>query len=110
QRRRNDAVSTARQGQGEIMSMRKALITRRRFLAGSAAAGALAGIANFPRPGLADSTVKVGVVLPFSGGLELFGNQGKIGLELAKAEINAAGGIMGSPLELIYEDSKTDPK
>jgi urea transport system substrate-binding protein len=92
------------------MSMRKALITRRRFLAGSAAAGALAGIASFPRPGLADSTVKVGVVLPFSGGLELFGNQGKIGLELAKAEINAAGGIMGSPLELIYEDSKTDPK
>ena len=71
------------------MSLRRALITRRRFLASTAAAGTLAGIAGFSRPSLADSTVKVGVVLPFSGGLELFGNQGKIGLELAKAEINA---------------------
>jgi urea transport system substrate-binding protein len=54
--------------------------------------------------------IKIGVVQPFSGGLELFGNQAKLGLELAKAEINAGGGIMGAQVELVYEDDKTDPK
>lgn len=54
--------------------------------------------------------VKVGAVLPFSGGLELFGQQAKLGLDLAAAEINEAGGILGRPVELVYEDNKTDPK
>jgi urea transport system substrate-binding protein len=96
--------------QEHIMPIFGSRSSRRHFLASAAAAGTLAGISGWGRASYADSTVKVGVVLPFSGGLELFGNQGKIGLELAKAEINASGGIMGSPLELIYEDSKTDPK
>ena len=34
--------------------------------------------------------IRIGAVLPFSGGLELFGNQAKIGIDLAVAEINAA--------------------
>ncbi len=83
-------------------------ITRRRFVETAVAAGALAGLA---RPAIAQNApVKVGVVQPFSGGLELFGQQAKLGLDLAAAEINAAGGIMGSPVELLYEDNKTDPK
>ena len=83
-------------------------ITRRRFVETAVAAGAVAGLA---RPAIAQKApVKVGVVQPFSGGLELFGEQAKLGLDLAAAEINAAGGIMGSPVELLYEDNKTDPK
>ena len=83
-------------------------ITRRRFVETAVAAGTLAGLA---RPAIAQAApVKVGVVQPFSGGLELFGQQAKLGLDLAAAEINAAGGIMGSPVELLYEDNKTDPK
>lgn len=58
----------------------------------------------------AETPVKFGVVEPFSGGLELFGNQAKLGLDLAMAEINAGGGILGRPVELVYEDDKTDPK
>jgi branched-chain amino acid transport system substrate-binding protein/urea transport system substrate-binding protein len=54
--------------------------------------------------------IKIGAVLPFSGGLELFGNQAKIGLDLAAAEINAAGGILGRKVEVLYQDNKTDPK
>ena len=38
------------------------------------------------------------------------GNQAKLGLDLAMKEINESGGIMGHPLEIIYEDNKTDPK
>lgn len=55
-------------------------------------------------------TVKVGSVLPFSGGLEIFGEQAKAGIDLAVQEINAEGGIKGQTLEVIYEDNKTDPK
>lgn len=61
-------------------------------------------------PALAADPIKVGAVLPFSGGLELFGGQAKLGLDLAAAEINAAGGILGRPVEILYEDDKTDPK
>ncbi len=40
----------------------------------------------------------------------MFGGQAKLGLDLAASEINAAGGILGRQVELIYEDDKTDPK
>ncbi len=65
----------------------------------------------FPMPAiLAAENITIGAVQPFSGGLELFGNQAKLGLELAMKEINDAGGIMGSKVEIKYEDNKTDPK
>ena len=47
--------------------------------------------------------------MPFSGGLELFGNQAKLGLDLAAKEINEGGGILGRPVEVIYADNRTDP-
>ena len=82
--------------------------TRRSFLLAS---GAAAGAAAFGAgPARAADPVRIGVVQPFSGGLELFGNQAKLGLDLAAAEINAGGGILGRPVELIYEDGRTDPK
>ncbi len=86
--------------------------TRRRALAGALATTALAAAPlAAPRPlGAQPAAVKVGAVLPFSGGLELFGQQARLGLELAAAEINAKGGILGRPVELLFEDNKTDPK
>ncbi|MGO1120494.1 substrate-binding protein [Rhodovibrionaceae bacterium A322] len=80
---------------------------RREFI-GTAVAGA--AVAALPSRLLAAEAIKIGAVLPFSGGLELFGNQAKMGMDLAAAEINAAGGILGRPVEIIYEDNKTDPK
>jgi urea transport system substrate-binding protein len=53
--------------------------------------------------------IKIGAILPFSGGVELYGRQAKLGLDLAAKEINASGGILGRPVEVIYEDDKTDP-
>lgn len=82
--------------------------TRRHFLAGSAAATAAATLAM---PAIAQNApIRIGANLEFSGGLELFGNQAKLGLDLAAKEINAAGGILGRPVELLYEDNRTDPK
>jgi branched-chain amino acid transport system substrate-binding protein/urea transport system substrate-binding protein len=57
----------------------------------------------------ATAPIKIGAVLPFSGGVELYGRQAKLGLDLAVREINAGGGILGRPVEIIYEDDKTNP-
>ncbi len=84
-----------------------ASFTRRRLLATGTAITAAAAL---PMPAIAQSSpIKIGAVQPFSGGLELFGNQAKLGLDLAAAEINDAGGINGQPLEIVYEDNQTDP-
>jgi urea transport system substrate-binding protein len=53
--------------------------------------------------------IRIGAVLPFSGGVELYGQQAKLGLDLAVKDINAAGGILGRPIEVIYADDKTRP-
>jgi branched-chain amino acid transport system substrate-binding protein/urea transport system substrate-binding protein len=72
---------------------------------------ACATVPSLALPAWAQSEpIRIGAVLPFSGGLELFGNQAKIGLDLAAAEINAAGGILGRKVEVLYQDNKTDPK
>jgi urea transport system substrate-binding protein len=54
--------------------------------------------------------IRIGAVLPFSGGVELYGQQAKLGLDLAVKDINAAGGILGRPVEVIYADDKTAPE
>src|SRR5476651_2146847 len=53
--------------------------------------------------------IRIGAVLPFSGGVELYGQQARLGLDLAAKDINAAGGILGRPVEVIYADDKTRP-
>ncbi len=53
--------------------------------------------------------IKIGVVLPLSGGDELFGTQGLQGAKMAVTEINETGGVLGDRhFELIIEDEKTD--
>jgi len=60
-----------------------------------------------PKP---TAPIKIGAVLPFSGGVELYGEQAKVGLDLAAKEINASGGILGHPVEIIYENDGTRPQ
>ena len=91
-----------------ISTSARKLAGRRTFLA-RAGAATLAGAIGFPAIAQA-RPIPVGAVLPFSGGLELFGEQARIGLDLARAEINAGGGILGRPVEILYRDSRTDPK
>ena len=53
--------------------------------------------------------IRVGVVTPLSGTYAGIGQQVKWGLDLAAAQINAAGGVMGRRLELVYEDEEANP-
>ncbi|MGI6037111.1 MAG: ABC transporter substrate-binding protein [Limnochordia bacterium] len=49
-------------------------------------------------------TFKIGKVLHMTGDMALTGELQRKGLELAVEAINAAGGINGVPIEIIYED------
>lgn len=51
------------------------------------------------------------VVFGFAGPIEeAYGASARMGAELAQAEINAAGGIDGRPLELMVRDDAADPE
>lgn len=53
--------------------------------------------------------IKAGVLITFTGGLGQFGEAMANGAILAADEINKAGGINGSTITLIIEDTGTDP-
>ncbi|MBX9848482.1 MAG: ABC transporter substrate-binding protein [Rhodocyclaceae bacterium] len=53
--------------------------------------------------------IRIGVVTPLSGTYAGIGQQVKWGLDMAAKEINAAGGVMGRQLELVYEDEEANP-
>jgi branched-chain amino acid transport system substrate-binding protein len=51
--------------------------------------------------------IKIGMVVPLTGPIADAGRYGMQGAKLAVEEINAAGGVLGRPLELIVEDDQT---
>ncbi|HEY0331389.1 MAG TPA: ABC transporter substrate-binding protein [Rhodopseudomonas sp.] len=60
-------------------------------------------------PAFAADPIKIGVVTPLSGTYTPIGQQVRWGLELAASEVNAAGGIMGRQVQLIFEDEEANP-
>ncbi len=55
------------------------------------------------------ATLKIGVIGPFTGPSADFGNPMLNGIKLAVDEINAVGGYLGKPLELVIKDDKANP-
>jgi branched-chain amino acid transport system substrate-binding protein len=61
-------------------------------------------------PAMAQSQgFKVGIIGPFTGPSADFGNPMLNGIQLAVEEINAVGGYLGRPLQLIIKDDKGNP-
>lgn len=60
--------------------------------------------------GSSDSSepIKIGVAADLTGPFTLYGTSMLRSAELAVDEINAAGGVLGRPLELVVEDTQTD--
>ena len=57
-------------------------------------------------PGPASTaTLKVGTLLPATGSLAFLGPPMEAGVELAIKDINAAGGVLDQPVELVTGDS-----
>lgn len=57
-----------------------------------------------------DNTIPVAIVGPITGQYASFGAQMKSGGEMAVADINAAGGVLGKKLDLDTGDDACDPK
>jgi branched-chain amino acid transport system substrate-binding protein len=57
----------------------------------------------------APGTVKLGVIGPFTGASSDFGKPLLQGIQLAVDEINAVGGYLGRPLELVIRDDQGTP-
>jgi branched-chain amino acid transport system substrate-binding protein len=88
--------------------MTRARSSRRVFLKGAVATGALAGVPL--RLGAQPKTIKVGVVSPITGAMAEVGGDCRLGAQMAADAINAAGGIKsmgGARLELLLADSET---
>jgi len=64
----------------------------------------LTGFFNPPVP--EEEVLRIGTVLSLTGtsGLEVFGPNNLRGAQLAVKEINAAGGVLGRPIEVVSED------
>jgi branched-chain amino acid transport system substrate-binding protein len=79
--------------------------SRRTLLrAGAAIAGASA--IACPSIGYAmPDKIRIGHLTPLTGFLGTLGAYAQLGIRMAEAEINAVGGVMGRPLEVMSEDS-----
>lgn len=53
--------------------------------------------------------IKIGVLPPFTGPFASIGQVIKVALDMRAAEINAAGGILGRKVVLVYEDGESNP-
>jgi branched-chain amino acid transport system substrate-binding protein len=80
-------------------------ISRRTLLRSSAA---LAGASALGLPSIAGAQadkIKIGHLTPLTGFLGALGAYAQLGIRMAADEINAAGGVMGRPLDIMSEDS-----
>ncbi|WP_382264969.1 ABC transporter substrate-binding protein [Hoeflea alexandrii] len=57
----------------------------------------------------AQDAIKIGVLTPLTGTYAGIGQQVRWGIDQSAEEINAAGGIAGRQIELVYEDSEASP-
>ena len=80
-------------------------VSRRTVLKAAATVGALQMVPPFIIKARGETPVKIGLDNAFTGTYAELGKNEKIGCELAVAEINRKGGILGREVELISEDS-----
>ena len=88
-----------------IMSRR---LARRTVLKGAAAGAALQVASPFIVKSRAETPVKIGLVDPLTGVYAAVAQNEVTGAKLAVSQINAKGGILGRPIELLVEDSAND--
>jgi branched-chain amino acid transport system substrate-binding protein len=89
--------------------MSKQNLTRRSILKGAAAAGALS-LAPFIRTARAQGKpIKIGIPTVITGGYALLGSQVMRTCKLVKKMVDAKGGVLGRPVEFLFQDTQGDP-
>ncbi|MCC7107252.1 MAG: ABC transporter substrate-binding protein, partial [Chloroflexi bacterium] len=67
---------------------------------------ALALVACAPAPA---GPIKIGGLAPLTGPQSTFGEGARLGTGIAVRDINAAGGVLGRPLEIVMRDDEANP-
>jgi branched-chain amino acid transport system substrate-binding protein len=81
---------------------------RRTVIKGAGAIGALQVTSPFIIKALGETPIKIGMVDPLTGVYAAVAQNEVIGAKFAVEQINAKGGVLGRPLELLVEDSAND--
>jgi len=74
-----------------------------------AVAALLVSIVALAAPARAADPIKVGFSMALTGAVAQNGKQLIIALELWRDDVNAAGGLLGRPVELVYYDDQSNP-
>ncbi len=82
-------------------------LNKRGLLAGAAALGAAALIAGAPAK--AAEPIKIGFSMGLTGGLAGAGKSALIAMQIWEKDTNAAGGLLGRQVKLIYYDDQSNP-
>jgi len=85
-----------------------AAIKRRTFLKSAAAVGAIQLASPFLIKARGDVPIRVGMIDPLTGVYAAVAQNEVVGVKLAVEQINAKGGVLGRPIELLIEDSAND--
>src|SRR5512140_1223600 len=83
-------------------------LNRRTIIKGAGAIGVLQVTSPFIIKALGETPIKIGMVDPLTGVYAAVANNEVIGAKFAVEQINAKGGVLGRPLELLVEDSAND--
>jgi branched-chain amino acid transport system substrate-binding protein len=67
----------------------------------------VAGLAKAPKD---TSTIKIGSLLSLTGDASAWGENAQRGIAIAVDEVNQKGGVNGRRVEIIYEDTASNPK
>lgn len=78
--------------------------------AGAAAGVAALGGAHEPTAAPEGEPIRIGMATSLSGAIALFGEANRDGAQLAVDELNASGGVLGRPVELIVRDDQAAPE
>lgn len=83
--------------------------TRRRILQGAMAATALGAVPFIKNAGAQSKAIKIGIPTVITGGYALLGSQVMRTCKLVQKMVNDKGGIIGRPVEFLYQDTQGDP-
>lgn len=89
--------------------MKKRRLLRAGFLAGIGAVAALVALAAGAQARSHAGTITIGVVGGQSGLYAYVGNEQYVGAQIAADQINAAGGVIGSKIQIVARDDAGDP-
>jgi len=85
------------------------VLTRRSMLQGAVAVSAMVAAPAYVRSATAATPIKIGIPTVITGGYALLGSQVMRTCRLVKKLTDAKGGVLGQPIEFLFQDTQGDP-